>query len=295
MDVLTQSALGGLGSGLIYALVAICIGIVYNATKILNFAQGEFIMFGAVFTWVAMQFGAPYLLAIPVGVVAGSLLAVVTEFLVITPVRRRNPPMWTYVFMLMGVHYVASQSIGLSPIGTDPLAVPSFLGDEPVRIGGAAVSSHYLVVIPAAIVIVVGIHLMFRHTNLGRSMRATASNESGARLVGISVASVARKAFLVCGIVSALLGALILPITTASNTMGLALTLKGFMGAIIGGLGNLKGAVVGGLAVGFLESVMVGLISYRWAESLIWATFALALLFLPHGLFGTTVDEPERV
>lgn len=290
-----QLLLAGLLIGLIYGVVAICIGVIYNATQIVNFAQGEFIMIGGVAAWVFVNWWKmPYWLAAVLAVAVGGILAIVIERTIINTARRFQPPMFTYVFLTFGVSIVLS-NLALLLFGKNPMALDPFLGWEPIRFAGLSVPSQYALVFPLCILLVSGLVLFFSRVRIGKAMRAAAVNERGAKIVGIDTAKLSMTAFVMSGAISALVGVFLTPITTTHYAIGLSLTLKAFAAAILGGLGNFRGAILGGCVIGVVESLTAGLISSHFKEVITFMFILVLLIALPRGLMHSLVEERERV
>ena len=291
-SALLQFIVTGITVGSVYALVALGFTVIYNATGIINFAQGEFVVLGALlFYSLHVTAHLPLLLALLVAVAGVTCLALVMERLAIRPVR--GAPVVTLIIITVGVS-VLLQGIAKLVWGPDALSVPAFSGERSFSLGPAAVDGQYLWVLALAALAVVSIHLFFTRTLTGKAMQACAINREAAHLVGINVTRVVQLAFALSGAVSALAGIVISPITFASYSGGTLLGLKGFCGAIVGGLGNGLGAVLGGILVGVLENLGVGLAppgysGYRDAFSFV---LLLLVLFLrPAGLLGRRRTE----
>jgi len=294
-DVIGQVLVSGILIGLIYGVIAICIGIIYNATQIVNFAQGEFVMVGGVVAWALIaEAHLPVWLACAIAVAAGALVALIVERVVINGARRFRPPLFTYIFLTFGVSIVLS-NLSMFAFGTNPLTFEPFLGRAPLVLGSISVSSQYALVLPLCLALLAGLASFFTYTRFGKAMRAAAVNERGALIVGIDAGMLSMLAFSLSGGVSALVGVFLTPITTTYYAIGLSFTLKAFAAAIAGGLGNFRGALAGGLLVGLLESLSAGLVSSQLKDAITFAFVILVLLVLPKGIFPSLVEERERV
>jgi branched-chain amino acid transport system permease protein len=280
---LLQLLAAGVTVGSVYALVALGFNIIYNATGIINFAQGEFVVLGGlIFYSLLVVFHIPLGVALVLAVAAVAIVGWLMERLAIRPLR--GAPTVTLIIATVGVSVIL-RGIAKLVWGPDALPVPAFSGERSLMLGGAAVNVQYLWVLGLT---------ALEHTLAGKAMQACAINPEAARLVGINVSATVRLAFALSAALSALAGVVISPITFASYDGGVLLGLKGFCGAIIGGLGSGAGAVVGGLLIGLLENVTVGLApqGYSGYQNAFSFVILLLVLFLrPGGLFGRQRTE----
>jgi len=287
-----QLIVAGITVGAVYALVAVGFTIIYSATGIINFAQGEFVILGGLlFYTLYVTAKLPLALALLLAVAAVAVLGWLMERLTIRPLRAA--PVVTLVIVTVGVSVVLRGAAKLI-WGPSALPVPAFSGDRSIFIAGAALHLQYLWVLGLTAIAVVGVRLFFDYTLVGKAMQACAIDMDAARLVGISVSRMTQASFALSAALSALAGAVISPITFASYDGGMVLGLKGFCGAIIGGLGNAPGAVVGGLLVGLLENLGVGIMpeGYSGYQNAFAFVLLLIVLFLrPSGFFGARRTE----
>jgi len=283
MDQLLQFVFSGLTVGAVYALVALGFTLIYNASDVINFAQGEFVMLGGMVTVFAFAAGVPLplaaLLAIAVAVVTGLLLHRFAS----EPARGASAV--TLIIITIGASILIR---GLAQIVFDRQfhSLPAFSGEEPIRVLGASILPQSLWVLGGAAAIVAVLWLVMERTLLGKAVRATAANRLAARLVGIDTTLVLAFAFGISGAIGAMAGILITPITLTSVTVGTLLALKGFAAAMLGGMGNPVGAVVGGLALGLLESLAAGFISSTYKDAVAFLVILAVLFVLPQGLLG---------
>jgi len=289
---LLQYILTGITTGSVYALVALGFTVIYNATGIINFAQGEFLVFGGLlFYSLHVGAGLPLALALLLAVGLTAILGLLMERLAIRPLLRA--PLVTLIIVTIGCSMVL-RGIAHVTWGSDALPVPAFSGEESVFVGGAAIHPQYLWVLGLASLAFLAVWFFFEHTLAGKAMRACAVNPEAARLQGISVERMVQASFAISAGLSALAGAVIAPITFASYDGGMILGLKGFAGAVLGGLGNGAGAVVGGLVVGLLENIAVGIAPEGYAgykDAFAFLILLLVLFFRPGGLLGKRRTE----
>lgn len=283
MSELLQFLLSGVTVGAVYALVALGFTIIYNASDVVNFAQGEFVMLGGMTTVFIHGAGAPLPLAVLAAIVLTAALGVAMNKLAIEPAR--GAPVVSLVIITIGVSIFirgAAQLVFDKQIHS----FPAFSGDDPFRIFGATILPQSLWVIGGAFAVFVGLWLFFTRTLLGRAVLATSNNRLAAQLVGINTTFVMTLSFALSAGIGALAGVLVTPITLTSYDVGLGLALKGFAAAMLGGMGNPKGALVGGLALGLLEGLTAGYISSQYKDAAAFIVILAVLFFLPQGLFG---------
>lgn len=283
MSELLQFLLSGVTVGAVYALVALGFTIIYNASDVVNFAQGEFVMLGGMTTVFIHGAGAPLPLAVLAAIVLTAALGVAMNKLAIEPAR--GAPVVSLVIITIGVSIFirgAAQLVFDKQIHS----FPAFSGDDPFRIFGATILPQSLWVIGGAFAVFVGLWLFFTRTLLGRAVLATSNNRLAAQLVGINTTFVMTLSFALSAGIGALAGVLVTPITLTSYDVGLGLALKGFAAAMLGGMGNPKGALVGGLALGLLEGLTAGYISSQYKDAAAFIVILGVLFFMPQGLFG---------
>ena len=283
-DLILQFALSGITVGSIYGLAALGFTLIFNATGIVNFAQGEFVMLGGlVATTFANEWHWPLPIAVVCAVLVTAAVGATIEIVTIRPMRRR--PVFTLIMITLGISIVL-ETIGLLGWGTDPIFLPSFSGDQPIPLAGATLQPQMLWVLGVSIAAMLGLHAFYRHTMLGQAMLACSINADAAASVGIRRTRMVTLAFALAAGLGALGGVLIAPITTTGYSIGLLMSLKGFAAAIIGGMGSSLGAVLGGLALGLVESFSTGLVSSGYKDALALGVLIAFLIVRPQGFLG---------
>jgi branched-chain amino acid transport system permease protein len=278
-----QFLVTGITVGAIYALVAIGFSIVFNASNVINFAQGEFVMIGGMSAVSLLATGIPMTLALPGAVAVAAIVGLVVEKLAIERARRAD------VVPLIIITIGASIFLrGLAQLVFDKSVhrLPPLAGERPLDVFGAAVVPQSLWVIGVTLVIVVALTLFFHRTRAGKAMRAVSHNRLAAELVGIDVRKVLRASFGLAAALGAVGGVLIAPIAFTSYDAGIMLGLKGFAAAMLGGLGSFPGAVAGGLTLGVLESAGAGYVSSAYKDAIAFVILLAVLLLRPDGLLG---------
>ncbi|WP_295537442.1 branched-chain amino acid ABC transporter permease [uncultured Pseudacidovorax sp.] len=303
-EALLQAVLSGLAVGGAYALVALGFSITFTTTKTLNFSHGEFVSAGAFIGMSALflvlglpvsstSFGtaqpgaSAQLLALAGALGVMGLLGWLLYMVGVRPFAGRPGMAWVMSTLGFGV---ILQSIGLAIWGPKPVVVPGPVGDSVIRILGVGVRPQELLTLGVAVVVMLGFDWVMNRTMVGKAMRAVAANGNVASLMGINTQAVMIGAFVASSALAGLSGFLLAPIAQASLFMGLTVGLKGFSGAMIGGLGNPRGCVIGGFALGVLES-LVNLWQAQWREVAVFALVILVLAFRPTGLFGKPLVE----
>jgi len=283
MPEFLQFLLSGITVGAVYALVALGFTIIYNASDVVNFAQGEFVMLGGMITVFAQAAGLPLPLAALLAILVTAAIGVALNKLAIEPAR--GAPVVSLIIITIGASIFirgATQLVFDKQIHR----FPAFSGDTPIAIGGATILPQSLWVIAGALAIFFCLWLFFTRTLIGRAVLATANNRVAAQLVGINTNYVMTLSFAMSAAIGALAGVLVTPITLTSYDVGLALALKGFAAAMLGGMGNPKGALVGGLLLGILEAMTAGYISSQYKDAAAFVVILAVLFAMPQGLFG---------
>ncbi len=285
-----QFAFSGLTVGAIYALVALGFTLIYNASDVVNFAQGEFVMLGGMVTVFLMAAGVPLFLAAVIAVVVAGLVGFLLHRLAIEPARGASPV--TLIIITIGVS-IFLRGIAAAVFGKDFHSLPHFFGSEPFILGGATLLPQSIVVLFGVGLVLLLLWFFMKRTLTGKSMLATAANRVAAQLTGINTTAVISIAFIISAAIGAVGGVLATPITLTYYDAGTMLALKGFAAAVLGGMGNPLGAVVGGLILGLLEQFSAGYLSSQYKDAVAFIVILLVLFTMPQGLFGTS--KVERV
>ena len=270
----------GLATGSIYALVALSLVIVYNATRTVNFAQGEMFMVSTFVAWSVARAGAPLAVAMVAALVSAAALGFVIERLVIR--RAIAATHWDVLIITLGVSLVLKAGAGIAWTN-DEFPFPSYFGDRPIALGRVRVAS--LGIVGASLVLMGALYALLRFTRLGRAMRAVAQNQTAASLMGISVPRVFSAAWMLAAVVGAVAGVLIAPVVFLSTKMGL-IVINAFIAAVLGGFGSMPGAILGGLLLGVLENLAPLYLPTGIRYSVPFLVLIAILLARPSGLVG---------
>jgi len=267
MEIALQQLINGLVLGSIYALVALGYTMVYGILGLINFAHGEVVMVGALTALTVMTKLVASGVPIPLAILLGLLAAIVVCMLLGFSIERiayrplRNAPRLAPLITAIGVSIVL-QNLAMIFWGRNYHFFPEILPTGQHIVGGATITNLQIIIILVAVLMMAGLVLLVQHTRMGRAMRATAENPQVARLMGVNIDRVISSTFILGSALAAVAGILVAAnYSIAHYHMGFILGLKAFTAAVLGGIGNLAGAVVGGLLLGIIESFGAGYIS----------------------------------
>lgn len=283
-----QFLFSGITVGAAYALAALGFTIIYNTSGVINFAQGEFIMLGGMLSAAALAFGLPLYLAIAVAVIATGLVGLVVEKLVIEPAK--NTDVIGLIIITIGASLAIRGCVQVW-LGKGNHTLPSFSGDAPLKILNASLLPQSLWVLGVSFLIVLLLSWFFGKTVMGKSMLATSYNKLAAQLMGINTKFILFLSFGLSAILGAIGGAILAPITFTSYDVGIMLGLKGFVAAVLGGMGSGAAVVAGGLILGIAEAMAAGYISSSYKDAVPFLLILLILFFRPNGLFSANSSE----
>lgn len=282
---IVQFTFSGLTLGCVYALVALGFTIIFNATGIVNFAQGDFAMLGAMLSATfSMSFGFPLpVAALTAVVVVAAIGGAMERGLIRSTTADRT--LFVPVMMTMGASIVFN-AIAVLLWGADPLPAPAFSGERPIRLFGATLVPQMIWIGASLLAVAVILFALFKFTKVGQAMLAASMNRDAAAALGVNVPRVVQLSFVLAAALGALGGVLIAPITMATHDMSGLITLKGFTAAVLGGLGSIPGALIGGLVLGIMESMSSGVISSGYRDAVVLSVLLAILMLKPSGLIG---------
>lgn len=287
---LFQYVLSGLSNGAIYALIGFGFAVIYNATGIINFAQGEFVMLGGMLTiFLLTVLQMPLVPAIVLAIFGSTLVGILFERLAIRPLKDASP--LRMIIITIGAS-IFIRGAAMLIWGKDTHALPAFTGNDPLYIAGATILPQHLWILGVTILIIIASRLFFNHSMVGKAMRACSYNQRAAGLVGINVKNMILFSFALSSAIGSMAGIIIAPLTMTSYDVGMMLGLKGFCAVIIGGMSSGMGTIMGGLLLGLLESLGAGFISASYKDAIAFIILLLILFIRPEGLF--TKKETER-
>jgi branched-chain amino acid transport system permease protein len=295
MEYYLQLIINGLVVGSIYSLVALGFVIIYKATKVVNFAQGELVMVGAYICFsLTVQFHIPFLAAFVLTLLFSVILGLAIERMVLRPLI--GEPIISVIMVTIGLSSVLKAIVQLF-WGTQIRVYPQVLPQEPIFIAGMPISPVYIAAFVLAGILFVIFSLFFKYSRLGVAMRATAQDQQAAQSMGIGIKNIFAMSWCIAAIVSSVGGVVLGNINGINSQLG-QLGLKVFPAVILGGLDSLLGAALGGLIIGVLENVCDGLAKQLldlggFREVAAFVFLVIILMIRPYGLFGT--EEIERV
>ncbi|MDD4691598.1 MULTISPECIES: branched-chain amino acid ABC transporter permease [Eubacterium] len=290
MNMFLQQFINGLNSGSIYALIAIGYTLVYGILKLINFAHGEIMMFGAYFAFIAAAtLNWPFWAVILFSMVLTAVMGVAIEFIAYRPLR--NAPRLSALITAIGVSMFL-QNLALAIFGADPKVMPKIFPQVVFNVGGVEISSITLITIGLSVVFMVLLEIFINQTKQGRAMRAVSENQDAAVLMGINVDRTISITFLIGSALGALGGILYsTAYTIIEPTMGTMPGLKAFVAAVLGGIGSVPGAMLGGFIIGMVETMTKAYLSSTWADAIVFGVLILVLLFKPTGILGKNMKE----
>lgn len=286
---LTQ-VLNGLQLGSIYALVALGYTMVYGIILLLNFAHGDIIMFGSYVAWIALvQLGLNPAIAVLLAIFGCVVLGVLIDKVAYAPLR--EAPRLSILITAIGVSYLLENGVQLL-LGADAKVVPSIIDLGTVQVFGSTLSGTALLTVAVTIVATVVLTLLVQKTRLGKAMRAVSEDMGVARLMGVNVNSTISFTFAVGSALAGIAAILYsMAYQQVSPTMGVMLGTKAFVAAVLGGIGSIPGAVIGGLIVGFSEVFVAAFGLSVWQDAVVFLLLILVLVVKPTGLLGRPVTE----
>ena len=289
MDQLLQHLVNGLVLGGTYALLGIGLTLIFGLMNVVNFAHGEFYTLGAYATFAALTLAdLNFFAALGLAIVCGLVVGAVTELLLVRPLRRESID--TVMLVMIGV-WIAMQNSELLVWGGVAKSIPHPFSTTPLTLGGVSLAPLRLFVLVAALGLIVGAHLLIHRTRLGRAMRATFQDADTAALMGVRIRRIYTATFAIGSGLAAAAGALLGPVFIAYPSMGDLASLKAFSVVILGGLGNIAGATVGGLVLGVAEELGAGYVSSGYRDAVGFVIIIAVLLLRPSGL----IARAERV
>jgi branched-chain amino acid transport system permease protein len=283
---MAQTLVNGLSVGCIYGLIGIGFCVIYNASGIVNFAQGAFVMLGGMVTFALLtSFGMPMIVAGALATAAVALLGVVIERLVVRPLWDRNATMFVMILATLAAQIVIERAT-LIVVGDQPKSIPVFTDLPPIRIAGVAIGYQILWIIGTSLLLIALLALFFQKTMVGRAMRACSINREAAALQGIPVSRMLALSFAISAALGAIAGILVTPTQFTAFNVGTPFAIAGFIAAIVGGFGRPFGAFLGGIALGLAQALAVFALGSGLKNVAALAVLLVFLFFRPSGILG---------
>jgi branched-chain amino acid transport system permease protein len=278
-----QLLVAGIGTGSIYALIALGFNVVFKSTGAMNFVQGEWVVMGGMISALLYAAFSNIGLACLAAVLIVTVAGILSERLVIWPLRRPTTLLITLISIGLAI---CTRSVVMLVLGKRPVGYPGFSQTATLTWGGVTVQTQTLWIVGLTAAFLLVTHLFFERSMLGKALRAAAADRDAAALVGVHVETTVMLSFAIAAFAGALAGAIITPLTLSSYDQGAMFGFKGFSAAMLGGVGSLPGAVVGGLALGLLEAFGSFYISSDFKDAIAFAVLLLILFVRPSGLLG---------
>ena len=286
-QVFLQQVVNGLTIGSIYALVAIGYSLVFGVLRLINFANGAEYMLGAYVVYILMiRFGAAAPLAIPLAIIILGAVGYLVDFVGLRRLRKKNAPRMSALISTLGVGTFIENAIQIW-VGTETKAYPNFLNFGKITIGNTIISGTQILIFIICMLLMVAVSFVVYKTKIGKSMLAVSQDQMCAKLMGINVSLVITLTFVVAAMLACVSGVLVGSYYQNIDTnMSFVVGMKTFAAAVLGGVGSLPGAVVGGLIVGLAESIGASYISAGYRDAIAFAILIIVLLVKPSGIFG---------
>jgi branched-chain amino acid transport system permease protein len=285
LEILIEHLLNGLTLGALYAMITLGLVLTFSVIDLVNFAHGDLFMVAGYTSFMLLTppVSLPYLVAVPAVMLLTAGYAAVIEQVAIHPIIDRS---WrTHAITTLGLSIIL-QNAALILFSSDPRQIPAALAANILTLGGIRISVQRLLILVVVIVIVLGLQWFVRRTKLGKTMRAVSQNREMCAAVGINVRRVALTTFALGGAITGLAAVLVTPLFTVSPTMGGLLTLKALAAIVMGGMGQVNGAIYAAFIIGLVESLFGGYVSFAYKDVVSFGLFIVVLFLRPQGLFG---------
>lgn len=286
--MLFQQVLNGLTNGSLYALMAVGVTMVYKSLGMLNFAHGDTMMIGTFITLTFVDMGIPFYIAILLGIASAAVLGFLLERIILRRVRFSS--FVNLLIATVSVSYVL-RNTGMVIWGTSPRLFPSMFPEQLIRLGNFNVTPQSIGIILVSLAIITGLHLFFTHVKVGKCMQLASSDPEGAAMMGVNVSYMRFLTFGISAGLAAIAGIMIAPLTYARVDMSVTIGMKAFAAAILGGIGNLWGALLGGLILGIVEAVGAAYISTAYRDAFSFIILFLVLFVKPTGLLNRKIEN----
>lgn len=279
---LLQLVVSALVPGAIYTLVAVGLVLVFKASDLINFGQGEWVLAGAYIGLTFLVAGLPLWLVLVLSPLAGALMGYLLDLVIFRRLAKASP--WIFVVASLGVGGLLRQIV-LVIYEANVFPFPAVLSTKAVEAGGVYFTAQNLWVVGATLVIITGLYLFFEYTRVGKAMQAVAQNRTGSQIVGINLRAILALTWAMSAAISTIAGVLVAPQVGISPEMGV-LVIKGFVAAAVGGFESLAGAVVGGILVALAEGLTNTYITTMFKDVIVFGLLLAVMWVRPTGLFG---------
>lgn len=285
-----QLLVGGIAVGCIYALIGLGYSLIYSASGLMSFVQGEIFMLGAYVAFtIYVGLHIPFALAVLLAIAFMFFVGVLLQRSMISPLLKRGAQQIHIVLATIGLS-IFLKNLAMIIWGSDVKNFPSVLGEDPMRVAGISISPQQIAIVIVTIVCMIALHLFMSKTRMGTSLRAAAQDPMAAGVMGINVPLTVGIAWALAAALSAIAGILLAPIYGVYPKMGAILSTKGFAAAVMGGYGNMYGAIIGGLIFGVVETMAAGYISSSFKDIISFGVLILVLFMMPNGILKVKAD-----
>ncbi|GAB2046128.1 branched-chain amino acid ABC transporter permease [Agathobaculum sp. TL06] len=285
-----QLLVGGIAVGCIYSLIGLGYSLIYSASGLMSFVQGEIFMLGAFVAFTLhISFDISFLLSAVLSMLIMFLFGILLERGMIGPLLRKGSKQIHIVLATIGLS-IFLQNFAMLVWGTDVKNFPSAFGDAPIAVGAISIIPQQIAIVVITLFGMLAIHFFMSRTKMGTSLRAAAQDPMAAGVVGINVPWTIGVAWALAAVLSAIAGMLLAPIYGVYAKMGALLSTKGFAAAVLGGYGNMYGAIIGGLLFGIVETMAAGYLSSSLKDIISFGVLILVLFVMPSGILKVKAD-----
>ena len=283
---LPQAIVSGLEAGVLYALPALAFILIYRASDVMNFAQGEMAMFSTFVALAILNRGMPLPVAFIGALVFGAILGIVVERFFLRPIE--SAPHLSKVILTLGIDIALLAAAGFI-FGYDTYPFPSPVRGQPIRMGGVVFGPNTLLTLGVAVAVMAGLYFFFKYTMAGIAMRAIAENAVAAQLMGVNMGTILSVTWAVSCMIGAVAGLLIAPKNFVNVQFMFDYLVKAFAAAVLGGFTSMPGVIVGGLLVGVLENLVGLYVAVEWKTAFAFSLIVIVLAIKPTGLMGAPI------
>ena len=289
ISLFLQSIFAGVSNGFVYGLIGLGLAVIFRGTRVINAMQGEFCVIAGIAAVLLLEhWRVPLAVGMLCATLLGGALGLALEFVPVRALQRRGGNEDSFLLLTLGVAFAISALI-LYIVGRDSLSLPGIGGEAMLIVAGAAIRVHAIWLIVISTVVMFALKWFYTRTHIGLSMMAASIDVDGAATTGINVPVMRSATFCLGGLIGGLAGVLVTPLTTMHYAMGLLFTLKGFAAAILGGLNNPFGAVIGGVTLGLLESLAIVFVSSGYKDVIAMSILIIIMILLPNGMLGRRI------
>lgn len=285
-----QLLVGGLSVGCIYSLIGLGYNLIYSASNLMSFVQGEIFMLGAFLAWTFhVMLGLSFIISALLSIAFMYLIGQIIHRAMIGPLLKRGSQQIHIVLATIGLS-IFLQNFAMNVWGTNVKTFPSPFGEKPLHIGNTTIMPQQIAIISITLICMFALHLFMKKTKFGTSLRAAAQDPMAAGVIGINVPSTVGFAWALAAALSAVAGILIAPVYGVYPKMGAILSTKGFAAAVLGGYGNMFGAIIGGVIFGVIETMAAGYLSSSFKDIISFGVLILVLFLMPSGILKVKAE-----